>query len=429
MGSFGEVLLLAAPWTAIGLVIAFTVFLVVVGVEVPQLLIATSFGCYVVQMLNPSFAVVPGVIDLRLISVFIAGYLVLVRGRIPRVQTLRDGAFPASLVFFGIGFVTISTAMNIGVAFNALLAGLLCIVFVWFVVTAAEPDEIRSSIHIVSGLILIGSFVYVLVDPSAAKIHGRWAGLVSNANTLGAFSGIYFLSARPSRSLWSLPATIIGLIGSASRSSAFAVGLVAGPRLAENLGKRMRRVALVAALIVAIPIIHSVFFSAGDATGSTNGQHGGTLTRTGNTRIDQWTDGWHIFVDHIATGVGLGNEPHLLSSSVLSPLVQVGLMGMVPLAMLVSLAVRRAKGPRTVFRPMLAFLFVHGIFEMWLFAGGSAFFALLLIVAYDPELHALRRDGATEDEVVEADDDVVDDVLAWAPERRGGRHQPRPRLT
>lgn len=401
-----EMVLGVGPWTTVGLVVALGFFVVVVGSAVPRLLVFASLGCYSALMVNRSFIAIPGIIDLRLLAVGLAFYLVLVRGRPPKLSALRKGAFPAALLFYVFGFVTVGTAVDRDAAWDALLAGVLCVLFVWLLVSAAEPDEIRSSIHGLSGLILIGSIVFVLVDPGSAKVHGRWAGLVTNANTLGVFSTLFLLTARPARALYSLPATVIGLIGSASRSSAFAGGLIAGPRVVERLGQRVRRIVLAVALVSAAPIVHAVFFSAGDATGSASGEHGGSLTRTGNSRADFWAEGWDLFVAHPATGVGIGNEPSLLSSSVLSPLVQVGAAGLIPLGMIAVLALRRAGTERTVYRPMFAFFLVHGIFEMWLFAGGSIIFAIFLIAAYDPER---QRDRPA------PENDRDDDVMAWSP--------------
>lgn len=412
------------PWTGVALAGSVAVFVIVVGAQAPKVLVIASLGCYSALTLNPSLFSVPGVVDLRVVALGIAVYLALVRGRPPKFSTLRHGAFPAALVFYGLGFVTIGTSQDMGVSSDSLFAGLLCVAFVWLIVSAADADEIRSSLHIVTGAVLLASFVYVFVDPSGAKVHGRWAGAVSNANTLGVYAALFFLSARPARALTSLPATIIGLIGSASRSSAFAVGLVVGPRMTSGFSPRLRRLAAIAGVIAALPVIHAVFFSQGDATGSSTGNHGGSLTRTANSRGDFWVEGWRIFVDNIATGVGLGNEPRLLSSSVISPIVQVGILGFVPLFMITALALRRPRGNSTVFRGMFVFFLIHGVFEMWLFAGGSVIFVGFLIAAYDPELAADRASRADDVEDVEDSREVggdagdLDEVLV--PSTRAG---------
>lgn len=398
-----SLLLLLGPWTIPSLLLALAIFTIVVGAQVPQMLVYASLACYAALMVNPALVTIPGAVDLRLLAVGMVVFLVVVRGRWPRPRMLTRGAFPASMVFYGIGFLTLGTAVDFGDAKQALLAGILSIIFVWFLLAAAEPDEIRSALHGISGFILVGSFAYVVVDPVAAKALGRWSGIVANANTLGAFAAFFLLTAKQTRAIWSLPATALALIGSASRSSAFASGLVAGPRLVEGRSRRLRRFVFGIGLVVAVPIIRSVFFSAEDATGTVNGLEGGNLARTGNSRAEFWSEGWNVFVHHLTTGVGLGNEPPLLSSSVISPFVQIGLAAAIPLVMIIALSIRRARGPRTLFRPILAFLMVHGIFEMWLFAGGSLIFVLFLIVAYDPSLDDI---GGTEEEQVAVDDDV-----------------------
>lgn len=414
-----DLLVQVGPWTTAALVGSIAIFVIVVGAEVPKLLVIGSLGCYAVLMANRDLISVPGIVDLRVIAVGLAVYLVLVRGRPPKFETLRHGAFPAALVFYGLGFVTIGTSQDMGVSWDTLFAGLMCVIFVWLLVSAADADEIRSSLHIVAGAVLVASFVFVVVDPSSAKVHGRWAGAVSNANTLGIYAAIFFLTARPGRAVTSLPATVVALIGSASRSSAFALGLVVGPRVTEGLSPRVRRLAAAAGVIAAIPIIHAVFFSEGDATGSTSGVHGGSLTRTGNSRGDFWAEGWRIFVDNIATGVGLGNEPHLLSSSIISPIVQVGILGFIPLFMIAVLAFRRPRGNTTVFRSSFVFFLIHGVFEMWLFAGGSVVFVAFLIAAYDPELAEARaRARDAEADVELGSVDIADDVVL--PVRRRG---------
>ena len=73
-----NLLLLLGPWTVTALVLAGGIFIVVVGAQVPQMLVHASVACYAALMLNTDLVPIPGVVDLRVLAVGLAAYLVVV---------------------------------------------------------------------------------------------------------------------------------------------------------------------------------------------------------------------------------------------------------------------------------------------------------------------------------------------------------------
>lgn len=392
------------PWNPAMLVLAMGIFVVTVGAVQPKVLVFGSLACYSLIMVDPAVLAIPGIIDLRVVAIGMAVYLAMLRGRLPRFHDLRRGAFPATLLFLVFGLALLPWSQDPSLAWGDLLTAVFCTSFAWILIGASTESELRSAVWTVALLMTVMSLLYVLAGGSAGIVQGRWKGVTGNANTLGLFAAIFFITSKRRDRIWALLLVITVFLGSASRAPAFALGLVAGPKLLEGASTWVRRSALVVALILAVPVVHSVFFSSADATGTEEK----TLTRTQNSRAEEWGDGLRIMNEHPLTGVGVGNQPSLVSSSVVSPLTQIGLWALIPLGLIAGLAIRRIRAPETAFRALFVMLCIHGIFEMWLFAGGSAFFLIFLIAAYDPGLVAAQERGEEP-----ADPDVFD--LAGSP--------------
>lgn len=406
-----DTLLSLGPWNPRTLLGAVGVFAVAVGTRHPRVLIVTALSCYAANLANPAVVTLPPV-DLRIVGLGLVVYAAMLRGRLPRVRALRRGAFPATFAYLFFGAAFLGVAASFDEAQKGLLGTLFTLLFAWVLVGASTEDEIRRSLHLVTGVMVGLSLVLVAVDPGAAVVQGRWRGFTSNANSLGLVAGLFFLTSPRSQRLWAGGAVVLALLGSASRAAAFSLGLVAGPRLIEGRSRRLRRGVTVMALIVAIPILHAVFFSGDDNSGGGGTEVNNSLARTSNSRIDEWREGIDIVKAHPTTGVGVGSQPDLVSSSVISPLVEIGLPALLPLGLIVVDAARKSRSKLTVFRPIYFYLFVNGIFEMWLFAGGSLIFLVFLVAAYDPGLHEGRRSEPDED------DDVTEGAVAPAQAAR-----------
>lgn len=381
------------PWNPPILFLSVGIFIVCVGAIHTRLLVFGSLACYSLLMIDRAVLPIPAIVDVRLVGVGMTIYLAMLRQRLPRFSHLRRGAFPATLLYVFFGLALSPWSINSGLTWEALSQTMFAVIFVWVLVGAADEDELRSAVWTVAFLITSVSLVYVLAGGASGIANGRWKGITTNANTLGLYTAILFTLARQRSRILTLPLVVTLLLGTASRASTFALGLVAGPRLLEGTSTWVRRTALALALIAAIPVVHSVFFSSADAAGS-NTTPG--LTRTKNSRADEWADGMRIVRENPATGVGAGNQPELVSSSVISPLTQLGLWALIPLGAVVAVAYRRIRSPESVFRPLFVLLCIHGIFEMWLFAGGSIFFVIFLIAAFDPGLRPGADDAALE---------------------------------
>lgn len=400
-GSYG-------PWTPLALTVTALVLAFIVLTMVPKLLLPAVFGCYSVMVGNTDLFAVPGLVDLRFVALGLAIYLAMLRGRTPRFGVLNEGIFPAVGAFVLIGVMVIPMAADPGLSMNKLLGTTMTAAVAWILLCATETDEIRWALRWVSGIVVFLSIFFVFFDPSVAIAGGRWRGVTANANMLGIFAGIFFLTGKSARSRWSLIPVAWVLFGSASRASTFALGLVAGPKFLENRSKWMRRGIAVVAIIVAIPIINAVFFSAGDATGGVVGDS--SVSRTDNSRAEYWEEGMDLIRANPFTGVGPGSEPELLSSSVLSPLVEVGLLALIPLGLIVRTVFRRFPSEHSASRSIFLFLVVNGIFEMWLFAGGSIIYFVFAICAADPERVKRHLEWPSADDEELPQDDAFLDV-------------------
>ena len=60
-----------------------------------------------------------------------------------------------------------------------------------------------------------------------------------------------------------------------------------------------------------------------DNTSGGGAEVNNSLARTSNSRIDEWREGIDIVSAHPTTGVGIGSQPDLVSSSVISPVAGV----------------------------------------------------------------------------------------------------------
>lgn len=396
-----------APWETNGLILAAVLLFIVLATMFPRILVFSSLTSYAILVANTGVITIPPV-DMRVVGLAQVIYLAMLRGRLPRFSVFREGIFPAVGAYILIGTVLIPWSLSASTAADTLLGTAVTAVVAWFLVSAAEPDEIRSALRLLAGIVVCVSIVWAYLEPGVAIAGGRWRGITTNANTLGIFAGIFFLTGKSSRSRWALGPVMWVLYGSASRASTFGLGLVAGPKLLERQSKWIRRLVATVAIICAIPIVNAVFFSAGDAGGGNRSGSASSVGRTTNSRAEFWEEAVDIIKDHPYTGIGPGSEPELVSSSILSPTVQIGLLAAIPLGLVVVAVVRRFPSPATASRSIFLFLTVNGFFEMWLFAGGSVIFLIYLVSSAEPSSVAalLGRGDPSSDEAL--DDDLVD---------------------
>lgn len=387
-----------SPWpmnvTLLALVCSFLIL--ILALYDTRILAPISLACYTAPLINPTFVSFP---DLRVPALLLAFYLALLRRKLPHISLLRRGMYPASFVYLFLGIALLSGSVDGG---NSLAKGgstLLAITYTWLLIGAAEPDELRRTIRGVASVLVLVSIALVVVDPARAIEGDRWRGILENANSLGIAAGFYFLSARPRSIKSSFLALAAVVLGTASRATAFGVGLVAGPQFLHGQSRVVRRTVAAIAILCAIPLLHSVFYSQSDSTSKN------ALARTENSRADFWGDAIDQIKERPVTGRGVGNETVLVPSSVLRPMVEVGIPALIPVAMTVGVCFKVLRSRRGQMRSIFLFLFVNGIFEGWLFAGGSLFYVVFLLsaaVAMEPEPPADVTAPTTADESMAA---------------------------
>lgn len=359
------------PWSGgvTVLLLAVALLVVVLGLFRNEILIGAAIACFMSMHLNSAMF---SRMDMRPASLFLAVLLGMARHRLPTLGVLSEGVMPATLLYIVIGLVTIPVSVDAGITGGTLLSVAVSVLIVMFLVSAASAEEIRSSVHVVTGAVVIISIIASIGLGGEAIEAGRWRGIIDNANPMGLMAGIFFLTARPDRlKVTAIPVAAV-LLGSASRAATFGIAMVAGPAMLERFSPLVRRLAGGVAIIVAVPLLHSVFFGSGDTGGA-------DLTRTNDSRSAYWGEAVHQISLEPLTGVGPGNAPFLVPSSALRPLVEIGLLGLVPLAMVIWVTVVVLRADRSPHRNIYLFLFINGAFEGWLFAGGSVFFMLFLL--------------------------------------------------
>lgn len=381
---------LARPLTLL-LVVGAGLLVVVLGLADQRFLLVGGFLLYTAQMFNSS--IVPVLTNVyAVVALLLVLLMGMLRGRLPRFEWLRTGIFPATFVYLVVGFVLLGRSIDVGESLKSFLLLGYLIAFCWVVLSAASAEEIRSALRWTSGIVVAASLVLVVVMPSAAIggyeleiVANRWRGLTQNPNALSTFAGIFFFTAASSMgALASLAPVVLVLAGTASRSVALALGVVAWPQLMRGQSVVVKRIAVAVAVAVALPVLYTVFFSENTAPVDISDQ---ALVRTTNTREKSWSGAVDALNTHPIGGLGAGNdfrssdEGIPVSSSVLRPLVELGYPGLIPLGLIALVGVRAARLQPSLFRSLFAFLVIHGIFEGWLFAGGSMLFVVFVLAA------------------------------------------------
>jgi hypothetical protein len=398
---------LAKPLSLL-LVVGAGLLVVVLGLADQRFLLVGGFLLYTAQMFNSS--IVPVLTNVyAVVALMLVGLMGVLRGRLPRFEWLRTGVFPATFVYLLLGFVLLGRSVDIGESLRAFLSLGYLIAFCWIVLSAAGVEEIRSALRWTSGIVVGASLVLVVAMPSAAiggyeleVVANRWRGITQNPNALSTFAGIFFFTAASTMgALASLVPTGLVLVGTASRSVALAMGVVAWPQVMRGRSRIARRIAVAVAVAVALPVLYTVFFSENTTPVSISDQ---ALVRTTNTREESWSGAVDALREHPIGGLGPGNdfrssdEGIPVSSSVLRPLVELGYPALIPLGLIALVGVRAARGRSSLFRSLFAFMVIHGIFEGWLFAGGSMLFVVFVLAA-----SLMERSGTTTPEVEEAE--------------------------
>lgn len=372
-------------------VVSFAALLVVLGLYDSRFLIAVSILSYSLPLVNSSL--LP-----PLSNVYIAlalGLVVLLgmtRGKMPKFELLRTGAFPATAVHLGLGILLLGFSVNTGESIGTAVSILIAAGYVWMLLSVATPEEIRSSMRAALGVVVVVSVVFVLLNPgvgiSGSEIDGsmnRWRGILENPNALAALASMVFLLSNTQVGvIMTVIPTLVILFGSGSRSSTLGLGVVMWPRIFARATPFMRRASMVVAIVAALPLLYAVFFTEGSPT--PDDQSG--VMRVTNTRAESWGYGTDAIKANLFGGIGLGNDRAAsgermmhIHSSVLRPLTELGLPALIPLGMVLAKAIQYLRAPESSMRTIFAFLIIYGVFEGWIFAGGSLIFIVFLVSA------------------------------------------------
>lgn len=393
--------------------------LVALGLYDGRFLLAISILAYSLPLVTADL--IPAQPNLYLGGAF--GLMLLLgmtRASMPEFNLLKTGAFPATGAYLVIGVMLLGASADTGESITTAMSVVLAVVYTWLMLSVCTPDEIRSSFRIAAGLFVALSLFFVVFVPSvgigssnAAVEAGRWRGVMENPNGLGVMAVLLImLSSRQTSSLRSLLLTAVVLVGSGSRSSALGLGVMIWPRIFARSSRVVRRTTLVIAVLIAVPLLYGVLFT----DGAVQSDDGTGVLRTKNTRAESWGYATTSIGSHLVGGLGMGNDVLAsgdremgVTSSVLRPMTELGLPALIPLGMVLALGVRFIRAPESPFRTVVAFMMIHGVFEGWLFAGGSVVFALFLAATalVDLDLSATRQrhrnderneDGATDEQ-------------------------------
>lgn len=365
--------------------------LLILGLADQRILLVTGFLFYSAQMFNA--AVLPQFTTLYALLAFVyVGLAAMIRGRMPRFKLLTTGIFPAILVWAALALLLMARSADVANTLSTVALVMYMVGFCWVVLSAADTEEIRWALRVCMGLIMVVSVVMVYVMPEAAIggyeleiVANRWRGLTQNPNGLSTFTGIFVvLAVTPATAVRSMVPAVIILVGTASRSVALALGVVMGPQLLKGTSRAARRVVLALALLVAVPLVYSVLTAEETGPVDITNQ---SLIRTDNTRDKSWSGALDAIAANPIGGLGAGNdqlsteEAIPVSSSILRPVTELGYPGLIPVVMVAFVGIRAALRGPTTFRTLFGFMVVHGIFEGWIFAGGSVLFVTFVLAA------------------------------------------------
>ncbi len=390
---------LAGPLVAL-FAVGIALLLLILGLADQRILLVTGFLFYSAQMFNA--AVLPQFTMLYALLAFVyVGMAAMIRGRMPRFDLLTTGIFPAIFVWAALALLLMSRSADAANTLSTVALVIYLAGFCWVVLSAADAEEIRWALRVCMGLIMGVSVIMVYVMPEAAIggyqldiVANRWRGLTQNPNGLSTFTGIFVvLAVTPATAVRSLVPAVIILLGTASRSVALALGVVMGPQVLRGASRAAQRVVLILALLVAVPLVYSVLTAEDTGPVDISNQ---ALIRTDNTRDKSWSGAIDAITANPIGGLGAGNdqlsteEAIPVSSSVLRPVTELGYPGLIPVVMVAFVGIRAARRGPTPFRTLFGFMVIHGVFEGWIFAGGSMLFVVFVLAATLMELEQKR---------------------------------------
>jgi hypothetical protein len=373
----------------LGAIVGVGVLVLALGLYDVRFVLVGAMLMYASQLFGPD-VLTPRPLVYAALALVLAGLCAVYRGRMPKFSVLATGIFPASFVYLALGIALLWASVDTGESITTVFSVLMALTFCWILLSACDPEEIRSAIRWTTGIVVVLSLIFVLVRPEVAigawgqdGLAQRWEGIMENPNALAGFTSVYFLAAPTlSAVMFALVPTVIMMLGTGTRSAALGLGVVAGPQILREQSRTVRRIVLGLAILVALPLLYSVFFSEGaqqvDITE-------GSLVRTTNTRAESWGTAVDSIGANLIGGVGLGNDGKLseeltgVHSSLLRPMTELGLLALIPIGMILNVGLRAARAPMSPFRSVFGVLLIIAVFEGYVFAGGSFFYVLMIL--------------------------------------------------
>jgi len=315
--------------------------------------------------------------------------LLLMFARRRREPIIAGPAFRGSIAFAAIGLALLPVATDPGRGIADILLLVVVLWSTWELVSRSTLDELRQAVFVFGAALTGGSVVICVLHgriPSAL-LAGRWTGLLANPNTLGILAAITIVSCRPRTRLWWVTLAVSGIAVYESGSRASALALLFG--LIIVVLRRFpaaRRAILAGAFAVSVPLVvaslHSTDFK-------TYGLGTTSVFRAVNSRAVPWDQGVAEIRDRPLTGYGAGDAPEEVANGFLLVLVEIGVLGLIPLSFLLLDTKQVLLASDNVLKPIYVVLIVEGVFESWYFNPGSIDFIILLMISL--KLVSLRR--------------------------------------
>ena len=327
--------------------------------------------------------------NVRAFAPILALCLYITRPPLISRRSARGKMWLASTLFVGISIPLAITAVKPtrSVADIGLLVAVLCSASI--IVSRSNPSELREAIFLYSAILTLASVTVSALHSvfPEALLGGRWTGVFTNPNSLGVVAALAVVTCRPRTFIWLVTLVIGGVAVYESGSRSALLGLAFG--LVIILLRRYpnaRRTILAAGLLAAVPLV-IITLNSGQTTPASTISGNSSIFRSINSRSQAWGASVGYIRQKPATGYGAGDAPGQAASGALLTLEELGLLGFIPLSLLLADATNIIRRNEDALKAPYVVLLIEGLFETWYFDPGSPLFILFLLLSTGSAVH------------------------------------------
>ncbi len=332
----------------------------------------------------------PAAIDVRVVAVPFIAALFYHSAVAPRAGLTARRQAGCLLALLATGIASIAWSIDRFKTVQSCFTLVLAIVLLELSTTRLSAPRRRQCLRGFAMVVLPLSLIALAV-PAVGFLGGRGRGILINPNGLALFV-LLVLPLLLTRPGWPFAVGLLGMaeVGiTASRAGALAVLVELLVLVLRSSGRRRNRLVVVGLSV----LIAGVAFVA--ITGKTD-TGGAKLARSNDSRSQQWGDGIKLFQQSPLVGLGFGASPTDVASSYIKVLVELGLLGVVVAGATVGAAGSMIRRGDSVVAATVAGALIDGVFEAWMFVGGSLFFIMFWLVvlsdgAEPPPVRRQRR--------------------------------------